>query len=269
MAVHASDEVSLHALPASAYARHARVLDDVPMNTLFARAVLDGRADGRVEVDDVDAPRAFYILHDYGMALLCGAPDPALRAAVVRHARNLPRRRAAPEWLQASPAWHALLASWFAPYPEIELHRRLNFMFDAGAFGGSPPLPEGISLERVVAASFDAMPGSVVPPRFWRSAAEFAARGVGFDVMERGQRVCRAFSAFREGAQLELGIETLDGFRGRGLARLACARLIEHCLAHDLTPVWACRAGNVGSVRLALGLGFAISQDLPYYRLSA
>jgi len=79
--------------------------------------------------------------------------------------------------------------------------------------------------------------------------------------------VSTAFSAFVHGHLLELGIETLAGFYGRGFAQFTCSALIDYCLENNLEPVWACRLENTGSYKLAQKLGFEVEHLLPYYQL--
>jgi RimJ/RimL family protein N-acetyltransferase len=152
---------------------------------------------------------------------------------------------------------------------EIEVHRRLNFAFRAERFRAQQATRTRAPLAPAPAdaAKFAAADGSVVPRRFWRDAARFAAAGGGFAALDGGALAALAFTSFRRGRELELGIETLPSHRGRGYALEACAALIEECLARGLTPVWACREGNTASVRLAERLGFEITSRLPYYRL--
>ena len=59
----------------------------VPINVGFVRAVLDGTAAGEVWCDRVHAPRAFHVVHPYGMSLVWGdAVDDAF-AEVIAHLR--------------------------------------------------------------------------------------------------------------------------------------------------------------------------------------
>lgn len=67
--------------------------------------------------------------------------------------------------------------------------------------------------------------------------------------------------------QLEFGIETVDGFRGKGFAFHTASSLIDYCLENNYEPVWACRLENTGSYKLAEKLGFEPTVTLPYYKL--
>jgi RimJ/RimL family protein N-acetyltransferase len=81
------------------------------------------------------------------------------------------------------------------------------------------------------------------------------------------QPVSMAYSAYITHNQLELGIETSENHRGKGLALHTCSALIDYCLKYQYEPVWSCRFENAGSYRLAQKLGFEPVLTLPYYRL--
>lgn len=54
----------------------------------------------------------------------------------------------------------------------------------------------------------------------------------------------------------DIGIDTLEAFRGRGYAALAVAYMIDQQGRRGRRPVWGAEEGNVPSMRLAQKLGF-------------
>jgi RimJ/RimL family protein N-acetyltransferase len=66
---------------------------------------------------------------------------------------------------------------------------------------------------------------------------------------------------------LELGIETVEAYRGKGLAQSVCSALIDYCLQNNYEPVWSCRFENTASYRLAQKLGFEPVSTRTYYKL--
>jgi len=107
----------------------------------------------------------------------------------------------------------------------------------------------------------------VVPKNFWNSAGDFIKYGAGFAMINDGKPVCMSYSAYIFNGILEIGIETEQGYRGKGLARAACAALIDYCIEKGYEPVWSCRLQNTASYELAKKLGFKPTVTLPYYRL--
>jgi RimJ/RimL family protein N-acetyltransferase len=127
---------------------------------------------------------------------------------------------------------------------------------------------KGDEVVKTDAKVFSAMPGSVIPARFWNSADDFLSRGKGFSLLHNGEIASTAYSAYVLEDKLEIGIETVEKYRGMGFAFIVCKRLIDYCIESDLTPVWSCRHENTGSYNLALKLGFEPVLYRPFYRLS-
>jgi RimJ/RimL family protein N-acetyltransferase len=109
----------------------------------------------------------------------------------------------------------------------------------------------------------------VSPHKFWRDAEQFLSRGGGWCIEHAGGVVAMAFTSFRFGAQLEIGIETRAAYRGQGLAVHAACALLDQCVTLGLEPVWSCRKENQGSYNLAKSLGFQPTIEAPYYHLPA
>lgn len=252
-----------------------RAIGKVQINYLFALSVIKNLADGRVYTDSLVNPRAFLVRHPYGMSLVFGETgNPSIGTLLTSYIRDAERDN--DEWLQAYPAdWNKVISDLMARDPalrtQIELHERVNFRFDASAYAFHRkhiPRPAGeANVRKTCPAVFNSRDGSVIPWYFWRNQEDFAQNGIGFTLMVDERPASTAFSAFVHSPYLELGIETSAEFRGRGYAYEACSALIDYCMANGFEPVWACRAGNVGSMRLAQKLGFVESLRIPYYRI--
>ena len=124
-----------------------------------------------------------------------------------------------------------------------------------------------MTLRPMTEADFGLADLSVSPQCFWRDARQFLQGGGGWCVVQGNEVAAMAFSSFRFGNELEIGVETRAGFRRRRLAQLAAAALIDTCLTQRLKPVWACRKENGASYALAQRLGFVPTAEIPYFRL--
>ncbi len=253
-----------------------RELARLEMNVGFARAVLDGKVEGQVWTADSVGNGAIHVVHPYGMSLVWGRHlDKAFDELIER--LRLGHYRSRDEWLQIDPRWTHLPWLERLSTPDTPMRARpavdarINFAFDPGRFRSalaSVTVPDGWSITRADAADF-ARPGSVVPAEFWRDAEQFLAHGGGWRAEKNGTPLALAFTSFRFEDEVELGIETAPEARGQGLATAVAARMIKDVLHRGLTPVWACRAGNRASHRLAEKLGFRPARRLPYYGLAA
>lgn len=252
----------------------------VKINNLFARAIIEGRVEGKIFVDNEVDPQSFYVLHPYGMSLLFGDfTNAAFNSEFRNYMLNTSRQRQKDEWMQVFPdGWNAVIESFGLIPPtdsksdtKIEVERRVNFKFDKDIYLSnkekytvSDPLIKVIPTDKAI---YEQMKGAVIPSCFWDSGERFVKEGFGFSAFYGDELASTAFSAFVIDDKLELGIETREQFRGKRTAYSACCGLIDYCLTNGFEPVWACRMGNVGSYKLAEKLGFVKSLDVPYYKL--
>ena len=80
-------------------------LPEIQFNTLFAEATLNLKVEGRVYVNDLKDPGAFYVSHPYGMSLLFGeTEDEEFNSRLKEYLLNSSGSRAKREWLQVHPA---------------------------------------------------------------------------------------------------------------------------------------------------------------------
>ncbi len=262
-----------------------KLLEKIDFNHLFALSVLEKKVAGRVYVDQVLNPQTFYIVHRYGMSLLGGNCNHALFNKYFKsYALNIPAVRNRHEWMQVYPAeWNTKLQDLFQDLmipvannkPDskkgiIELNTRVNFKFEKDKYLQFKK-EHIISQHRIIRSErnvFHDMKGSVVPSNFWDNADDFINNAIGFSLYYENQLASTAFASFLNDNQLELGMETLPQFRGKGFAQYVCSSLIDYCLENNFEPVWACSLKNIGSYRLAKKLGFDPIKEFPYYRLS-
>jgi GNAT superfamily N-acetyltransferase len=260
-------------------------LEQVTINNLFARSVVEKHVIGRIYVDNEDAPRTIHVVHPYNMSLLFGRHDNGEFNSWFRdYALNTNKIRNKFEWMQASPrSWDTVLERIFKGnlirYEDnkenkdngiIELNTRVNFRFNPDKYEDFKKeiLNTGFKIMRTNKEIFSEMKGSVVPMYFWNNEDDFYNNGIGFSLFYENRLASTAYSAFIHDRQLELGIETIEAYRSKGFAQYACAALIDYCLENNYEPVWSCRLENTASYKLAQKLGFEPVIQFPYYRLS-
>jgi RimJ/RimL family protein N-acetyltransferase len=260
------------------------LLKTVNINHLFARSVIEGCVSGKVYVDDADQPKTAYVVHPYGMSLLFGdCTNKDFNNSFRDYALNKEKKREKYEWMQAYPCdWDPVLGGLFGDrivqsseakdcYEEgiVELNTRVNFKFNPAKYEQFKSLNSDHDFKVVRTdkqMSMD-MKGTVIPLNFWDTAEDFSQKGVGFSLFSENQLASTAYSAFIHDDKLEIGIETVEAFRGKGFAQYVCEGLIDYCIENKYEPVWSCRLENVGSCRLAHKLGFERVLLWPFYRL--
>lgn len=259
-------------------------LSKVSINHLFARSVIEHCIEGTVYVDDTINPKTFYVIHPYGMSLLFGDhTNINFNQLFKQYALNINKSRTNYEWMQVYPTqWNGVLMDLFGnnciavsenknkSTTAIEINTRLNFRFNKEHYLAQRKnfMGSGVRIERTDRKSFTEMKGSVIPSYFWNDADDFVKQGIGFSLYDDGILASTAYSAFIHDKQLEIGIETIHAFRGKGYASLSCSALIDYCIQNAFEPIWACRLENIGSYALAQKLGFEVTLELPFYKLS-
>ncbi|MBN1415740.1 MAG: GNAT family N-acetyltransferase [Bacteroidales bacterium] len=272
-------------LERNSYFKLIAPLKKVTFNNLFARSVIEHCVSGKIYVDDNKKPETFYVIHPYGMSLLFGNwNNKDFNDSFRDYALNLNKTRERHEWMQAFPHdWNAVLNELFKDciikssdnienkeYGMIELNTRINFQFNKDKYlkNRKNKTSTDYTIFQTDKQVFGEMKGTVVPSHFWDSADDFCKNGVGFSLFYGNKLISTAYSAYIHDHKLELGIETVEEFRGKGFAQSACRALIDFCIENDYEPIWSCRIENTGSYNLALKLGFEPCKEIPYYRLS-
>jgi len=275
----------MNLLPEHQYQLLEQKIKEVTINNLFARAVIEKQIKGKIFVDNVENPKTFYVVHPYNMSLLFGDySNFEFNQQFKTYALNQDANRDHFIWMQTFPReWDDVITQLMNDAmikPDlnhhqqengiIELHSRVNFEFNANKYLQNPKstlLDEDLIVE-TDAYYFEQMPGSVIPLKFWNSASDFEKDGKGYTLLHNGEIASTAYSAFVNDNKLEIGIETVEKYRGCGYAQQTCSRLIDYCLENKLTPVWSCRYENKASYQLAQKLGFEPTLKIPFYRLS-
>ena len=248
-------------LPRAARERLRPLFADFPGLHGCIDAALEGTM-GSVYADDAERPSFGHIKLDFD--LLAGDPDcDAAKQAVARLGQPS-------SIVVSSPAWEPLLQNVWGD----ALQTRTRIAFRAGPWDQSrlrefmDAVPPEFVLKRITtedAEQFARLADSLVYN--FRTAREFAARGVGFGIEHKGNFVSGCSSFAISSQSLEFEIQTHPDFRRRGLATAAAAAIIEYCLHHHLEPCWD--AHNETSAALAKKLGFVAPTTYKAHELPA
>lgn len=270
-------------LDVNEYCKVIEPLKRVTINNLFARTIIEKHLPGNAYVDDINTSSTFYIVHPYGISLFFGNPgNDNFNHLFRKYALNTDKSRNKYEWMQVFPdSWDEKLKELFGndlinnsddhnnQKNKVELNGRVNFKFNCDAYFvfKQNNLNNNFKIVRTDQEAFNNMKGSVVPMYFWKDAEHFLDHGVGFSLFYDNKLASTAYSAYIHDHYLELGIETIEEYRGKGLAQYVCSALIDYCLQNNFEPVWSCRLENINSCKLAQKIGFEAVSKRTYYKL--
>lgn len=91
----------------------------------------------------------------------------------------------------------------------------------------------------------------------WPSLDRFYDRGFGVAAAREDQLIAWCTAEYVSPNRCGIGIETVAGFQGKGIATAAATRFVAESLARGVQPHWECAVENLASVRVAEKAGFA------------
>lgn len=148
---------------------------------------------------------------------------------------------------------------------EILTEKRYFFSYP-GDTSEKTQFPDGYSVRDMKPDDLSSITGQVVPLFYWDDAEAFLKNGMCSVIDHNGRIVSWAFSASLCSDMVDIGIETLPEFRGKGLALAVCQHLIRRILSEGKRPVWGCHYKNPASENLAYRLGFVKESEAYTFR---
>lgn len=213
-------------------------------DSVYPRSIAEGYQSG-----DLYSGRDAVLFHHFcGFAYLSGMPSAAFLAEIRTQF-----------FAAAQPRRFVLITdcddvtAYFAAQPEIIAEKRRYFRADAAP---DIAVPEGFSLAPLTADLLPRLSGRIIPAFSWESDAQFLRNGFGFCILHGDEVAACAFSAAVTADAVDIGVETAETYRRKGLAACAAAAVMRETLRQGKTPVWACHAANTGSAKTAEKLGF-------------
>lgn len=258
---------TIYELTGGSIQRAAPLYAGVPFDQPCYDSVFEGKQEGRIFVDDADAPTAALLCRSYEY-YPAGAVSPALRRFIADAPEEAEVFGAFYGYVPVNSGWRdALLAD--AP---LETIGRVNFQWQPGTPvpDWRAALPDGGRIVPVDGALAERLDRECYPVPFvlydWGSYAAYAEHGFGFALLV-GEAVASTITAITVSSRHALiNVATEPPFRRRGFAALVGACFVEETLRRGLLPTWDTDDTNLGSVATARRLGFA--EQEPFVELA-
>ena len=117
-------------------------------------------------------------------------------------------------------------------------------------------LINNFQIERINSDNIHKIVGRIIPSFSWETSEQFLKDGFGYVALDQ-ERVCAvAFSAAVSSDEIDIGVETHEDYRRKGLAVILADRMCEDIIEIGKKPVWAHSTSNKGSMNTALKCGF-------------
>lgn len=156
-----------------------------------------------------------------------------------------------------------------------ERYQRSYYRRTARIVASSPALPEAMTiqpiddrlLEQTYLLGYADLVEELQSERL--SAADFVERSFGFCALVENAIAGMCTSEYNSGARCEVGINTMEAFRRRGIAKALVAHFVDAASARGVNEIgWHCWKANLPSVATALASGFEHVRDYSAYVIS-
>lgn len=236
-----------------------------PLETdhLIITTALEGRSPARVWVDDPTGPRSAMMESPEGCYLVGDAGNAAFNRALAAYIdAHLAEQGEFVFACDPDADWAVVLADLYPARPFFSAER-FHFTCDRMTFDWRAAMEPDWTLRQVDAVFLAGEPNAAVESvreaieTGWGSQEQFLRDGFGFVLMMGETPAAWSVCDCASGSRCEIGIQTVDALRLRGLGRITSAAAAEHALTHGFAQVgWHCWAHNLGSVRIAEQIGF-------------
>jgi len=247
---------------------------------LIIKAVIAGSSPAWVVVDDAAQPTSVLMCTAEGQFLGGNPENPGFWADL----RTLFFRAMNEEGFWQGGSALALFCTpgtWERKFPELFSGRqpvaipRQHYLCSRLAIPDwRTRLPEGFTIRRIDQALLT-QPELDIPDHVtnwmrsnWGTPEAFLQSGFGFCIVHHRAAVSWCLADCAVGDQCEIGIQTQPDYQRRGLATLTAVAAADYALSNGFKSVgWHCNADNLGSIGVALKVGFQKERDYMMYYL--
>lgn len=245
---------------------------------LAIESMLDGTNPGWVCVDDEENPTCAWMLNSEGF-FLAGDPNNREFNAWMKNWFENYLRHGGQDWESesvllfdiSSDDWVSSFPDIFSLRPPLEVNR-MHYLCSKVGVDWRAHLPEGFSVHQVDEQLLenDAL---AIPDHLgfwikmnWETRENYLKHGFGTCVVHKNDIVSYSLADCVHGDECEIGIQTLEEFRGRGLATVTAAANVELAFNKGFKVVgWHTHDYNQASQKTAEKVGFELERRYLQY----
>ena len=196
--------------------------------------------------------------HYCGFAYLAGKPDEAFLDDVYKLMLNKNSTNSRRFILMTN---NNETEKFFRSKDGVCIDRRYLFEYKENQSPAIPTMPSGFEIKEINSELLSEIHGGIVPSLFWESSENFLKKGKGYCILDGKNVAAWAFSAAVSNSEIDIGVETSENYRGRGLAATVAKMMIKYAFGAGKSPVWACHCNNTSSKRLSEKIGFVKTSE--------
>ena len=220
-------------------------------NRVYPLSIAEGYQKGDIIADKEDDVSCVMFWHYCGFAYLSGkVSESFLNRICEDHFRKETKRR----FVLITDDEKVI--QFFEGKEGLVMDQRKEYRFRDDMTFSEEDFNTDLKIERINDSNIKAIQGRIIPAFSWDSDEAFLKNGFGYVAMDGEKFAAIAFSAAVSSEEVDIGVETNEAYRNRGLAKIVARYMIREILNIGKIPVWAHAAGNTASMKTALGVGF-------------
>lgn len=236
---------------------------------LEARAVITGNNPGWVFVDDSDEPSSALVWSQgiEGFYLMGNNANPRFNSVLLSYIETelTPRMKDLHytkfEVSGTHKKWDATINRLFATQ-NIDSFIQRVYTYNLKTPPKAKPIPKDFSIvpvdKKLLSSPYENSAYVVEElEKFWHSVRVFLHDGFAYCAIHKNAIASICYVSFISGKTYAFGVETFEAYKRQGLAQALAAESVKRALQEKVVPYWDCSAVNIGSVKVAEGLGFA------------
>ena len=244
------------------FGKIAYLADRITVEKVYPLSIIEGFQKGEILVDDEENPTVALIWHYCGFANVTGDYNQGFIEEIMQMMQDPPEGHSGRMALQTEN--DDRLQDLIMRSPGVARSERYVFAFAGEKSDISNTMKA--KLEPISSENYELMRGRIVPTFSWQSKEAFIKNGFGYFLIQDGRMAACAFSSGVSCEYVDIGVETAEGYRGKGYGRIVAAAMVKETLRRGKIPVWGCDTKNEASMRLALSLGFETVGTHPWYK---
>lgn len=234
-------------------------LNDIDFETAYPYSITENCQQGRIFTDDDENPHTVLFWHYCGFGYLAGEAGNSEFNTGLRKLLSGTFEADQKRFMLHTHdiKWDERIADLVKDMDNITFGQRHIFRFDKKQYESHEyTVPETHTVSEINAAILAKLNGRIIPGFSWHTPEAFLKSGKGYCLLNNGNICCDAFSSGIGNKQIDIGVETNEQYRGKGLGTFVAAKMVDYALNKGYVPAWSCDVKNNASARIAEKVGF-------------
>ena len=219
-------------------------------NRVYPLSIAEGVQPGEIYVNEGPEVQSVLFWHYCGFGYISGEPTE-------RFLEDIYRKMLSPDSFSRLALITAddNVVSYFRD-KAVLINDRIEYSYSPGNDTDRVFEKDQFEIVRIDEKNIRKISGRIVPSFSWADSESFLKLGFGYAAMHQEEVCAAAFSSAISSDEVDIGVETAEACRGRGLASALAKQMCRHICSMGKKPVWAHAASNKGSGKTAMKCGF-------------